>query len=435
MCATERVTCYKFLPVGQGLFATGSFETATMKRRFHWVYDCGTTSEQDLLNLAMAQIVTNVDAKNEGGKPRLDLVTVSHFDWDHISGLNLLLKRFSVGTLLLPYMPLWQRLIPAFSEGVDTQQELIKFLVNPVAYIAGLGDSQIDSIVFVPDNNEGPADEPAPGISETSDAAQGQSTLLFRIASQQSMNAGQKEDFDEFLREKSVGITSVFLLQAGTRLCVSGIWEFVPYNDAHIPHPPNSEFFNCVAEKRAALLGATSDAERKSTLENLRETYDNHFGKSPEMRNVISLFLYAGPIRDNKKVLFRRLEWDNSAKQTIRRYREWFIDDESADRSCILYTGDGYLNTKERLDRLIEYLHHERIRRLTCVQVMHHGAERNWHEGLAKQLAPDTSVFSSDPEHNSYKHPHGQVVRDFLPFGPVQVNKHCGLTLHLYAFK
>jgi hypothetical protein len=47
----------------------------------------------------------------------------------------------------------------------------------------------------------------------------------------------------------------------------------------------------------------------------------------------------------------------------------------------------------------------------------------------AARLAPDISVFSSDPAHKSLRHPHGEVVRDFLRYGPVQVDKENSVTI------
>jgi hypothetical protein len=57
---------------------------------------------------------------------------------------------------------------------------------------------------------------------------------------------------------------------------------------------------------------------------------------------------------------------------------------------------------------------------------MHHGAEDNWHKGVAARITPLFSVFSSDPEHKKYKHPHAPVLRDFWRYGAVQVDKRTG---------
>ena len=108
-----------FHPVGQGLFATGSLRRhSTTRPVFRWVYDCGTTSEQRYVRRA----ITRLDAEwnwPEGRTRRIDMFVLSHFDHDHLSGLAFLLSKFSIGALVLPYVPLWHRLVLAFDEGVD----------------------------------------------------------------------------------------------------------------------------------------------------------------------------------------------------------------------------------------------------------------------------------------------------------------------------
>lgn len=56
-------------------------------------------------------------------------------------------------------------------------------------------------------------------------------------------------------------------------------------------------------------------------------------------------------------------------------------------------------------------------------QVMHHGSRRNWHQGLAAKIQPSISLFSSDPAHRRFKHPDGEVLRDFWPYGAVQIDR------------
>ena len=61
---------------------------------------------------------------------------------------------------------------------------------------------------------------------------------------------------------------------------------------------------------------------------------------------------------------------------------------------------------------------------------MHHGAEGNWHEGVAAALAPAASLFSSDPANKKLGHPHAPVLRDFWPYCPVQVDGTNTFRLH-----
>ena len=66
--------------------------------------------------------------------------------------------------------------------------------------------------------------------------------------------------------------------------------------------------------------------------------------------------------------------------------------------------------------------------------MMHHGAEPNWHKGVAAAFSPIFSVFCSDPMHRKLGHPHAPVLRDFWPYGPTQVDKVDGFTVTAYPF-
>jgi hypothetical protein len=58
---------------------------------------------------------------------------------------------------------------------------------------------------------------------------------------------------------------------------------------------------------------------------------------------------------------------------------------------------------------------------------MHHGAEGNWHEGVAPRIAPAISIFSSDPKNKKLRHPHRPVLDEFRQFNPYQVDKRRGV--------
>jgi hypothetical protein len=390
---------YTFHPVGQGLFASGALtRCGEAMPCFRWVYDCGTLSAKKFLRDEIDRFVSLAGGKAR--KPHLDLVAISHFDKDHINGIVELLSRVTVDILLMPYIPLWQRLVLAFVEGVSTQDPLMQFFVNPVAYIAGLEDAKVNRIVFVPGrDDEGSLNE---GNLQHEPSGEGEGSWKLGFESKDPTDEEQKLDIKESMKKMDGDLVSVVFMKPSGLMYIKRIWEFVPYNDINVYAAPNQVFQNKVRKMRDALVGACSDLERNKALDSLRAEYDDHFGKSSRMRNIISLFLYAGPI----------------GAPSIRCRGQRF---------GIIYTGDGYLHTRRQLTQLKTFLG-DRIKRLSCLQVMHHGAKGNWRAGLAKALAPDVSVFSSDPQYK-YHHPHGYVVRDFLPYFPVQVDTHCGLTI------
>ena len=76
------------------------------------------------------------------------------------------------------------------------------------------------------------------------------------------------------------------------------------------------------------------------------------------------------------------------------------------------------------------YSRYRRLDRAGILQVMHHGAEGNWHKGVAAALAPAVHLFSSDPANKRLGHPHAPVLRDFRPYCPVQIDGADTFRLH-----
>lgn len=417
---------YHFYPVGQGLFSTGSICLHDGNARFLWVYDCGTLSSQTLIDNGINQL-NKVDAKRK----RIDLFVLSHFDHDHISGIVRLLKDFKIGTLMLPYMPLAQRVIIAFEEGSGGADDLwTDFYLNPVAFLLEQAEQGIERILFVPPSrDEGPAyTGELPNPPETGS----QDELKIDIDSDKPEDS---EDAESLMSAGQQGgrKVEVLFLRPGSRITsASCFWEFIPYNDD--PQDAiDDEFRANVANERHNLLSVTTSSARSEALKRLKNAYDSHFGRSSEERNVISLFLYSGPVYSKWETSWltegRSLAWDRSRRHhwPLPDICAWDFDERSnmppRPRYSILYSGDGYLDTNERLQKLIKYLQEGRIRRIGVFQVMHHGAEANWHQGVAAAIAPLFSVFSSDPERKRWKHPHAPVLRDFWRYGAVQVDK------------
>lgn len=413
----------RFYPVGQGLFSSGKI-TINGGNSFIWVYDCGTSSSQRLLNLQINQMVDSL-RKEEEPKQHLDLVTISHFDRDHVSGLEKLSKKFSIGTLLLPYMSLWQRLLLAFEDGTDSQQPVLQFFIKPVAYLSALRKVDIEQVVFVP---SGTSEGPVPRDTDHIERDEKNNSLLLHFEKSEMQDEEQSEDLSAIRNGGDPGLKRipVYLMKTGSKLMAGAEWEFVPYNDALAGPRPNPDFKREVQSRKNDLLSATSKAAYKAALLKLRDIYDKHFGKSAKKRNIISLFLYTGSTNN------MRNRWCVDYFTYNKCIENRLIHNHYHPNYCgILYTGDGYLDTKSRLDRLVNHLGTDRVKRIGCMQVMHHGAETNWHSGVARRLSPYFSVFSSDPENKQFMHPHGPVVRDFLSFGPIQVDKKNGFSIFM----
>jgi hypothetical protein len=369
----------KFHPVGQGLFTSGTI-IGKSGEKFNFVYDCGTSSARKLLNDAISSLSFSSN---------IDLLAISHFDNDHVNGLIKLLNKYRVTTLLLPYLSLEERLFIAFENKVDVSDALMQFYLDPENYLLDKFDDSIEKIVLVPsvsnidgyfeDFGEGPDDGVFIDIDET-----------------YNKNPRVKK-----LKERG-------------KILYGNFFEFIPYNDSSVAYKPTKSFKNVIIKEREILLKLKRSDEIKASLARIRDQYDKCFGNTPFERNVISMFLFAGPRQFHSSTF--------SEVGLLRKHDSSYII-WSGYKNCILYTGDGYLNTKLKLDSLVGFFGKKRVSRIGCFQVMHHGASGCWHPGVAKVLSPAISVFSSNPDHKRLKHPHAEVVRDFLPYHPVQVDK------------
>lgn len=402
-------------PVGQGLYSSGLIRTAS-GASFNWVYDCGTASSLSFIDKAVAK---DQVLRDNAGATKIDLAVLSHFDKDHINGFTRLVATSSIERLLLPYLPLWKRLVLAIMEGIATEDPEFLFFLNPTAYLRAIEGAQITDIVFVPPS------EPDDAAEETEEPdlplpPEGEDGLREwpPIGSLKAETAAPPPDTsgDPAVEVAEKGTEPVFLARGG-RILSPGFWEFVPYNDAEKASLADASF----VAKAQPLLDTLKDDEngRKQAFKDLKSLYEATFGSSDEDKNTISLFLYSGP-------LGRRLELGNVlASHQVERpaiYR----------RFAQIHTGDATLNDVKSAyyTRFRDFfIKNKRLEKLGPFQVMHHGSRFQWHDGIARKLRPTVSIFSSDPLRNPFYHPHMEVLRDFWLYHPVQVDKVTGFQL------
>lgn len=408
---------YFYHPVGQGVFCSGSFSRVGM-RPFRWVYDCGTDGggrSAKRANHVRQEIARLAEQQAPDDNSHIDLVTLSHFDEDHLSGILDLIVAFTIGTLLLPYLTPWQRLEIALIEGAAVGDDLLDFLNEPTAFLLERGGGRIERIVLVPASGDGPALPPLLGPDES--PLEGREPSIW-IKSEPPVF---ESDLEGAGPDGGLSDPKVEMLVAGGTITVNHAWEFVPYNDAMFAKNADSAFRAKAQPLADQLQRSFPTAARKTALDDLRTLYDSTFKKSAKLtpfdRNVISLFLYSGPIGrvslfDMKEEIPRHL----LDAITIAPSRLW-----EPDRFGQMFTGDGYLNTAAQWTRFQAFYGATRLHRGAILQVMHHGSAKNWHQGIADKLNPEASVFCSDPA-GKHGHPDRAVLDDFSSHSPKQVD-------------
>ncbi len=132
-------------PVGQGLFSSGRLHHDNQVAS--WVYDCGTASSDRHLLGSLYDFGREHTAAGADG---IDFAVLSHFDRDHVSGFERLVVRHPIHMVLLPYIPLWQRLVIAAQQGIAAEDALFRFFVNPAGYLFSIPGQQIGGGLCTP---------------------------------------------------------------------------------------------------------------------------------------------------------------------------------------------------------------------------------------------------------------------------------------------
>ncbi|WP_024658505.1 hypothetical protein N027_00430 [Pseudomonas syringae USA007] len=417
---------YNFHPVGQGVFSSGMIVPDDgSNRKFWWVFDCGTHMRRHhpLLDAEINNLAAMIGNPSGGQRPRIDLVFISHFDKDHVNGLLTLLERFQVCRLVLPFIPLYERLLIAFSGKSSKQlQPWQLFITAPSRYIQGKDGIQVDRLTLVPPSgSNGPRDdndrEPQPWGEDPINIVPPGSEL--------------PEDIGELDNLGGAGIRIEWLAQ-GSSLKLGNAWEFVPYNDRSTVVRANPSFTQSAKQLADQLIIATCDTTRTAIKNQIVALYGARHGTTGPEKNLISLFVYSGPLLMPKQVSLALRSpcpppvWLWHRAWLYRRPQHY-----QQSTHTVLYTGDGFLKTPEQLSNLLNYFGSARVEQPKVLQVMHHGSKSSWHRGVAHALAPEYSIFCAY-EHGLYFHPHGEVWDDFKYFGPWICGEHRWESFRLY---
>lgn len=407
---------YNFHPVGQGVFSSGMLAPEDgSNKRFWWVFDCGThmkkhygRRDEEIENLAAM-----VGGTSAGRRPRIDLVFISHFDKDHVNGLLKLLERFEVGRLVLPFIPLYERLLIAFpTNSAQPPHPWQLFITAPSRYIQRTAGIQVDRLTVVPPSgSKGPLDDnfdgdPRPLGDDPVEIVPPPSELPDEINALDNLGGA--------------GIRVEWLAQ-GASLKVGNVWEFVPYNDPSTVAKATPRFMKRAKYLADLLISATCENSRKNIKRRIVWRYGIRHGTKPKAKNLISLFVYGGPLFKPHRVDIGKYSYSFFKKMSPHSalsYPFWptYYPHAQPIPHTILYTGDGFLETRKQLSDMLSYFRDGRIKRPKVVQVMHHGSKSNWHQGVAKALSPTFSIFCAY-EHELYYHPHIDVWNDFATYG------------------
>lgn len=398
---TRLIVGQKFHAVGTGTFKSGCVFSPEKGTVFRWVYDCGSTSPKTL-----DCVFKNIP--KSAWPSSIDMLVLSHFDNDHVNGVETLLRHCRVKSMILPYSE-WAQSVREISvlgkKGTSPSTALLQ--LNPLKWLATREfDVRVDEVVLI----QGAGDSPSvPGGENIPDPTPED----FQRESDYSKFSGNYFSFDSSVP----GATRVRILRHDRSIyAINAEFEFVFFNaeknyaELGLIEQRSGQWY----AKRSKQLLSDVKADIQRTIESLnlhqpfstmpanwrrilKSCYEFHFGHSGKAKNNISLCMYAAPV----DLLLGRFRVGTKLRQF-----------STSARLATLCTGDIHLSPGVISD-IRNHLGPERWNKIGLVQVPHHGSQHSWETGNAALLAPTQFVHCAS---GSKHHPHPIVQADLSSY-------------------
>lgn len=399
-----------FHSVGNGTFKTGSIFNWRDGKQFNWVYDCGSTSPSTL-NRIFRDITMH-----KGWPGYIDMLVLSHFDDDHVNGVETLLKHNHVKSLVLPFSE-WAQSVREISvlgkKGVSSSTALLQ--LNPLQWLASRDfDVQVDEVVLV----QGGSDRPSP-VSDNfpKDDDPGAFSENYFTFNQRSMPGrttiktvqhnhpiySHKSDLEFVFYNAEKDFKELGLIvKKGGQWCAKKSGR--PLTDV------KADIQNTIESISLHIPSSTMPLGWRKTL---KSCYEKHFGQTGKAKNNISLCMYTAPTRNNVSdfLVIRNSQAQNYPfHPTHLFYPRYPLF--STSRLATLCTGDITLTSSVIAD-LKSHLGLQRWDKIGLIQVPHHGSQHSWKSGNAGLLAPAQFLHCAS---GSKHHPHPKVMKDLIGF-------------------
>lgn len=419
----------QFQSVGHGTFFTGSVSDSD-GASFSWAYDCGSKRPTRVVE-AVASLE---DTQGWSPDHELDMVVVSHFDADHINGLEALLAQHRVKCLVLPFLGVQARLAQIFTstDGETISAPMAAFAMDPVRYLRDRGlSNRVDSILLIRGGpSDGAADDGIGLPLHPQGEERGGDPRLDALSPE--VQAYPRGYFDEPAEGNPAVTVQSHEIPVRAR---NGLpFEFVFYNTA-LPGGvakrsglPISAVQNEVDFIfRTYRLQQPQRKPRSGWRDSLKRCYDKHFGKLGNERNNISLCVFARPLVDARAYPHRESMVYSAPYPDLERfdfhwphtpYRGYCLEFfegadmlKRSDRQALLLTGDLALNEDE-IRSMQAHFGTPRWKEIGLTQVPHHGSRHSWKIGNAKHFAASQFVLCVPTISRHHHHPHPSVITD-----------------------
>lgn len=327
-------------PVGQGAFYTEVF----MKddgTSFSVVYDCGTETDSSILEAQIDEF--------KKGITHIDLLFISHFHRDHISGLDKLLKGIPVIKTVIPMLPEQMITLARVQNLLQYKKEATK-------------TDDIIKELYLSD--------------ETSD----------RFGDVTVIEPSDYSDLNEEEKKNVLGLGK----RARNGSSVDGfesLWEYVPFNSVSIPDQRAIDFMKGLKD----IKGALDDDGNLNVSRIIHGCRTKVMALYKDVMKGADENLYTMTVESRPS--------GNIAKDS---------DPSVVREARCLYTGDfDSAGNSELWERFCSIYDYEAI---GTVQIPHHGSKHNWRREFLD--GESRNFFISVGTTNTYHHPDFWVVKD-----------------------
>lgn len=368
-----------FYPVGQGAFYSERHES------YNIVYDCGSMS------ISKGRKVVSQRFSKED---IIDILFISHFDYDHISLIEDL--KATVKEIRFVVMPL-----------LHPDEKILLFNI-----FTALGENNLAILVNNPNKFFG---------TETRII----SVQVYKEKGEEEINS-EEEEVANIELFNLIGIEQNQEIPSGTPISIDNDsdWVFIPFNYKHKER--SKEFLDNLEDDEIEKLKSSEHIFVSEFRNKIKKTYKKVSGNI----NENTMFLYSGPYKKDSQ-LYKGLYW--SFKHLKESSFNYFLNTPSPSLSkcsffapckchfledflpCLyrvacLYTGDGDLNKAD-----MEKIYKDYWNLIGTIQIPHHGSLKSFNRSILEDqyfLCP-----ISVGKNNSYGHPSREVFREILLHG------------------
>lgn len=362
-------------PVGHGFFHTGRICSSSTKsiKKFTYIYDCGCKGKK-LINQRIDDFLC--------GHRVIDLLVISHFHHDHISGIEHLLKQTDeVKTVVLPYLTEIERLCLVVDHLTSSNESLtyLNFLRNPVGW---LNDNGVKNIIEV-DNSiiEDPIDnrqDPPPVESFVLKA--GNNFIDLSTEKNETKNYRLSHD------------SPIELLNQ-----YKEIWSFKFLN---LPADANK-----INKLKTAISKATNISD--ISINNFKDFMDIIFNDRTKLKSIKKAYIDSinSDMNYSSIIMLSHTKHELKFRHHPFYYPFYYPFHLSEDfGSNWLLTGDATLKDGVNIDLLIS---HYKTDRIDVFSLPHHGSRENFN---SKFFNTGAQLYFATIPNNSKHHPNKDVV-------------------------